>query len=169
MVYSVVVMSDKMYDELALERTIKAQFGVDADVRQTIVSHSSVSRTAEATLFLTSKKQLYVYINGQSKFLLSDIKKLVARMGLKAELYIPPKGRPHYFDEVGRSKFREVFPGRANISESDIIFYRTLAPYNPALVLISEVKNGEVYQFDTDSSGQWRVAVKFAYRRIRTS
>ena len=158
-----------MYDELALERTIKAQFGVDVDVRQAIVSHSPVSRTAEATLFLTSKKQLYVYITGQSKFLLSDIKKLVARMGLKAELYIPPKGRPHYFDEVGREKFREVFPGRSNINEGDILFYRTLAPYNPALVLISEVKGGEVYQFDTDASGQWRVAAKFAYRRIKTS
>lgn len=169
MLYSHVDMSDKMYDELALERIIKAQFGVDADVRQTIVSHSPVSRTAEATLFLTSKKQLYVYIQGQTKFLLGDIKKIVAHMGLKAEVYLPPKGRPQYFDEVGRTKFREVFPGRANISESDIIFYRTLAPYNPALVLISEVKNGEIYQFDTDSSGQWRVAVKFAYRRIRTS
>lgn len=162
-------MTDHMYDELALERTIKAQFGIDADVRQTIVRHSPVSRTAEATLFLTSKKQLYVYISGQTKFLLGDIKKIVSRMGLKADMYVPPKGREHYFDEVGKMKFREVFPGRSNITESDVLFYRTLAPYNPALVLISEVKNGEVYQFDTDASGQWRVAVKFAYRRIRTS
>lgn len=162
-------MTDKMYDELAMERVIKAQFGVDIDIRQAIVAHSPVSRTAEATLFLTSKKQLYVYITGQSKFLLGDIKKIVTHMGLKAELYIPPKGRPHYFDEVGKAKFREVFPGRSNISDSDIIFYRTLAPYNPALVLISEVKNGEIYQFDTDASGQWRLAVKFAYRRIKTS
>lgn len=34
----------------------------------------------------------------------------------------------------------------------DIIYYRTLDPYNPALVLISEVKNGEIYQFDTGSN-----------------
>ncbi len=162
-------MSNKMYDELALERSIKERFGVEIDVRQTIVAHSPVSRTAEATLFLTNKKQLYVYISGQSKFLLSDIKKLVSRMGLKAELYFPPKGRPLYFDEIGRSKFYEVFPGRSNVGNDDIIFYRTLAPYNPALVLISEVKNGEVYQFDTDASGQWRLAAKFTYRRIKTS
>ena len=90
-------------------------------------------------------------------------------MGLKAELYFPPKGRPLYFDEIGRSKFHEVLPGRSNVSNDDIIFYRTLSPYNPALVLISEVKNGEVYQFDTDASGQWRLAAKFAYRRIKTS
>ena len=90
-------------------------------------------------------------------------------MDLKAELFIPPKGRPQYFDEVGRSKFREVFPGRKHISDEDLIFYRTLVPYNPALVLISEVKNGHVYQFDSDSNTKWRVAAKFAYRRIKTS
>jgi len=98
-----------------------------------------------------------------------DIKKLVARMGLKAELYLPPKGRPQYFDDIGREKFREVFPGRSHVSDEDIIFYRTLASYNPALILISEVKNGEIYQFDTDAIGNWRMAAKFTYRRIRTS
>lgn len=158
-----------MYDELALERSIKSQFGLDIDVRQAIVSHMPISHTADATLFLTTKKQLYLYISGQSKFLLGDIKKLVSRIGLKADLYIPPKGRPQYFDEVGRDKFREVFPGRAHVSSDDIAFYRTLAPYNPALILISEVKDGEIYQFDTDSHSGWRLAAKFAYRRIKTS
>lgn len=162
-------MSNKIYDELALERSIKERFGVEIDVRQVIVFKTPVSHTTEATLFLTNKKQLYLYISGQSKLLLSDIKKFVSRMGLKAELYFPPKGRPLYFDEIGRSKFHEVFPGRSQVSDDDIIFYRTLAPYNPALVLISEVKNGEVYQFDTDASGQWRLAAKFTYRRIKTS
>ena len=90
-------------------------------------------------------------------------------MGLKAELFFPPKGQPDYFDAVGREKFREVFPGRGYISDSDIIFYRTLAPYNPGLVLISEVKNGEIYKYDSDAKNNWRLAAKFAYRRIKTS
>ncbi len=162
-------MSDKMYDELALERSIRGRFGVNIDVLQTVVSHSPVSHTTEATLFLTTKKQMYLYITGQSKLLLSDIKKIVSRMGLKAELYVPPKGRPDYFDEIGRDKFREVFPGRMHVSDADIIFYRTLASYNPALIKISEIKNGEVYQFDSDATGSWRLATKFAYRRIKTS
>jgi hypothetical protein len=93
----------------------------------------------------------------------------VARMGLKAELYFPPKGQPDYFDGIGREKFRDVFPGRSHISSDDITFYRTLAPYNPALVLIGEVKNGEIYQYDSDARGDWRVATKFTYRRIKTS
>jgi hypothetical protein len=162
-------MSDKMYDELAMERAIKESFGVDIDMRQVVVFRAPVSHTAEATLFLTTKKQLFLYITGKSKLLLGDVKKLVSRMGLKAEFYLPPKGRSSYFDEVGRNKFHEVFPGRKHISDEDIIFYRTLASYNPALALISEVKNGEIYQFDSDATTNWRVAAKFAYRRIKTS
>ncbi|MDB5167556.1 MAG: hypothetical protein JWN26_701 [Candidatus Saccharibacteria bacterium] len=162
-------MIDALYQDLALERTIKEKFGIDADVRQVILLKSPVSRTAHATLFLTTKKQLYVYIGGQSKLLLGDVKKLVARMGLKADVYFPPKGRPNYFDEVGKSKFHDVFPGRSHVSDDDILFYRTLAPYNPALVLITEIKDGHVYGFDSDASGSWRPVTKFSYRRIRTS
>lgn len=158
-----------MYNELALERKISELFGLDVDIRQVIAGNIPVSRTASATVFLNDKKQLYTYIEGQSKLQLSDIQKIISRMGLKTELYIPPKGRPQYFDEIGRDKFREVFPGRSNINDDDIMFYRTLAPYNPALALISEVKGGAIHQFDSDSSGGWRTAVKFAYRRIRTS
>lgn len=162
-------MNDQIYDDMVLERQIKAQFGLPLDVDNVIVRHFPVSRTGHATLFLTSKKQLYLYIESQSKLLLSDIQKIVTRAGLKAEMYIPPKGRPHYFDEIGTAKFREVFPGRGHIHEEDIAFYRTLAPYNPALVAIHEVKGGEIYQFDGDSRSGWRVTAKFAYRRIKTS
>lgn len=157
-----------MYDELALERSIKEQFGLDVDIRQLIVWRAPVNRTLEATVFLTSKKQLYAYITGQSKTSLGDIKKIITHMGLKAELFVPPKGQPQYFDEVGRRKFSEVFPGRRLVTKDDLIFYRTLASYNPALVQIKEVKNGTIYQFDSDATGGWRAAAKFAYKRIKT-
>ncbi|MFI5212657.1 MAG: hypothetical protein ACHQTE_01725 [Candidatus Saccharimonadales bacterium] len=162
-------MNDEIYDDMALEAIAKDQFGMDIDISQVIVRQVEVSRTATATVFLTKKKQLLVYVSGHSKLLLSDIKKILARMGLKAELYLPPKGQPDYFDKIGREKFAAVFPGRGHISDDDIIFYRTLAPYNPALVMISEIKDGHIYQYDSDTSGGWRVAAKFAYRRIKTS
>lgn len=162
-------MRDEIYDDTRLERVAKERFGFEVDIRQVIVRDASVSRTATATVFLTKKKQLLVFIDGHSRLLLGDVKKIVARMGLKAELYLPPKGQPDYFDTIGREKFREVFPGRGHINEGDILFYRTLAPYNPALVLISEVKNGEMYQYDSDARSGWRVATHFAYRRIKTS
>ena len=162
-------MNDQVYHDFALEKNIKAQFGVSGEVDSVIARNFPVSRTAEATLFLTKKKQLFLYIDSQSKLLLSDVQKIVSRVGLKAELYMPPKNRPHYFDEIGTQKFREIFPGRTSISPQDIAFYRTLTPYSPALILISEVKNGTVHQFDSDSSGEWRLNAKFTYRRIKTS
>lgn len=162
-------MNEQVYHDIALEKNIKAKFGVSAEVDSVIARSIPVSRTAEATLFLTKKKQLFLYIDSQSKLLLSDVQKIVSRVGLKAELYMPPKNRPHYFDEVGTQKFREIFPGRTNISLQDIAFYRTLTPYSPALILISEVKDGSIYQFDSDSSGEWRLNTKFTYRRIKTS
>lgn len=158
-----------MYDEIALEREIQSKFGLNLEVGQTIVNQVAVSHTAHATLFLTNKKQLYLFVSGQSKLLLGDIKKIVSRMGLTSELYLPPKGQPQYFEDIAKHKFSEVFPGRKHVNSEDLIFYRTLVPYNPALVLISEVKNGEVYQFDSDSNTGWRPSAKFAYRRIRTS
>jgi len=162
-------MRDEIYDDMAIERICKERFGVEAEIAQVILRDADVSRSASATVFLTKKKQLLVYVHGHSRLLLSDVKKIIARMGFKAELYFPPKGQPDYFDVVGREKFREVFPGRGHISDDDIIFYRTLASYNPGLVLISEVKNGEIYKYDSDAKNDWRLAAKFAYRRIKTS
>ena len=162
-------MSDEIYSDMTLERAAKDRFGLDIDISQVILRDVSVNRTSTATVFLTKKKQLLVYVSGHSRLLLSDVKKIIARMGLKAELYFPPKNRPDYFNEVGREKFRSVFPGRGHVNDDDILFYRTLAPYNPALVLISEVKNGEICCYDSDARGDWRMAVKFTYRRIKTS
>jgi hypothetical protein len=160
-------MNSSVYDDMALEQIAKTKFGMPVDIDFVVVRNVPVSRVAEATLFLTTKKQLYLYVNATSKLLLGDIQKIVSRMGLVAELYLPPKGQPTYFDDIGRDKFKAVFPGRNNPADSDLIYYRTLAPYNPALVQISEVKNGEVKQFDTDAKTSWRVATKFAYRRIK--
>lgn len=160
-------MNESVYDDMALEQIAKSKFGMSIDIDHVIVRNVPVSRVATATLLLTSKKQLMLYVTGTSRLLLADIRKIVSRMGLTAELYLPPKGQPNYFDDIGREKFKAVFPGRANPSKQDLQYYRTLAPYNPALVQISEVKTGEVRQFDTDAKGEWRVAAKFAYRRIK--
>lgn len=162
-------MEDRWLDEMALEREAKDNFGMAVEIDKVVAHEVDVARAVKATVFLTKKKQLVCYIHGHTKLLLSDIKKIIVRMGLRVETYMPPKGQPTYFDDIGREKFREVFPGRGNISDQDIAFYRTLAPYNPSLVLISEVRDGVIYQYDSDSRTGWRPAVKFAYRRIKTS
>ncbi len=160
-------MNESVYDDMALEQIAKTRFGMSIDIDHVIVRAVPVSRVATATLLLTSKKQLLLYVTGTSKLLLSDVKKIVSRMGLTAELYLPPKNQPNYFDEIGKEKFKAVFPGRSNPTSQDLQYYRTLAPYNPAFVQISEIKTGEIKQFDTDAKSEWRVATKFAYRRIK--
>jgi len=162
-------MNNDIYSEVALEREVKERFGVAVEIEQVILANADVSRSSRATVFLTKKKQLLVFVDGHAKLLLGDVKKIISRMGLKAELYFPPKNQPDYFDTVARQKFNEVFPGRTHVTSDDLLFYRTLAPYKPALVLINEVKNGEIYQFDSDARGEWRAGTKFAYRRIKTS
>jgi hypothetical protein len=162
-------MNDQIYDDYALERLLKEQFGVATEVDSVIARRIPVGRSVEATLFLTKKKQLFLYIHGEVKLLFSDVQKIVSRVGLTAELYMPPKNRPHYFDEIGRQKFSEVFPGRKVTTTDDISFYRTLAPYSPALILIQDVKTGTINQYDADSKSNWRPHTKFSYRRIRTS
>jgi hypothetical protein len=158
-----------IYDDFALERLAKEQFGLVFEIDKVIVRNVDAGKGAKATVLLTTKKQLYCYMYGPAKLLLSDVKKAASRMGFSVELYFPPKGRPHYFDEIGKQKFKEVFPGRNTSSDEDILFYRTLAPYNPALLLIHEVKDGIIYQADSDARGGWRQAAKFTYRRIKTS
>lgn len=162
-------MNNDIYDDLALEREAKERFGMPVEVDKVVVRNIDVGRGAKATVYLTKKKQLICYIHGPARLLLSDVKKITSRMGLKVEMYVPPKNHPGYFDEIGREKFREVFPGRGHVTDSDIVFYRTLAPYSPALLLISEVKDGAIYQADTDARAGWRVSAKFMYRRIKTS
>lgn len=101
-------MNESVYDDMALEQIAKSRFGMTIDIDHVIVRGVPVSRVATATLFLTEKKQLLLYVSGTSKLLLADIKKIVSRMGLVAELYMPPKGQPHYFDDIGRNKFKAV-------------------------------------------------------------
>ncbi|NCU37875.1 hypothetical protein EOL96_02345 [Candidatus Saccharibacteria bacterium] len=161
--------SPDTYDSFAIEQSCKDYFGVVCDIDKFILHHAPVGKSARATVFLTKKKQLYCYIDGPAKLTLSDVTKIASRMGIKVETFFPPKGRPHYFDEIGRQKFSSVFPGRKDVHKEDLVFYRTLAPYSPALLAVTEVKAGVLYQADSDAHSGWRQAAKFTYRRIKTS
>lgn len=158
-------MNDAIYDSVALEKLVKDKFALNLEVRDIVASRIDVSPTAKATVFSTDKDQVFCYIEAKSRMLLSDVRKITTRMGLGVELFVPPHGDREYFDDIGRDKFRTVFPGRTQIGEADIMFYRTLALYNPALVLVSEIRGGEIRQYDSDARDGWRVAAKYSYRR----
>jgi len=161
-------MNPAIYDDLALEEIAHAQFGVQLDIKQVLVRDIPTSHTTKATVFLTAKRQVYAYIHGRAPLTLGDVRKMIKRMGMIAEAYLPPHRNSQYFESHAEQKFRDVFPGRMVVSDQDLHFYRLLSPYNPALVLIAEVDGGVIKQFDASDSSNWRMAAKFAYKRIKT-
>lgn len=161
-------MNPDIYDDLALEQISHEQFGMQLDIKQVIARGVPTSHTTRATVFLTSKHQLFTYISGRAPLNLGDVRKMIKRMGMIAEAYLPPHREPRYFDKHAETKFREVFPGRNVVNDQDLNFYRLLAPYNPALVRIAEINGGVIKQFDSSDSSNWRVAAKFTYKRITT-
>lgn len=162
-------MVDEMFNEVDLERRIYALFKLDITIKAVIASGIPVSRSANATVFLTDKRLLFCFIDSPMHLTLGDIKRMINRMGLRVQQYIAPGADVDYFNDIAREKFNTTFPGRISVSDDDLAYYKTLAPYCPALVQISEVVGGVIRQYDPTAVGNWRTSVKFSYRRLQTS
>lgn len=162
-------MNGDIYDDIAVEAMVKDRFGLSVDIKKVIARSIPTSHTTVATVFLTTKNQLYVIISGRAPMTLGDVRKVIRRMNMTADAYLAPQAQNDYFNRIAAEKFKTVFPGRQPKNESDLRFYRLLAPYNPALVRIAEIHDGVVKQFDASDSSNWRVSAKFTYKRIKTS
>lgn len=161
-------MNADIYDDMAIEAIAHEHFGKRFDIKQVIVRNIPTTHTTVASVFLTTKNQLYTLVHGRAPLTLGDVRKIIKRMGLEAEAYLPPAHRPHYFDDIATQKFKAVYPGRSNPTDADLRYYRLSAPYNPALVLIANVTDGVIKQFDSSDSAHWRTAAKFQYKKINT-
>lgn len=159
-------MQPSVVDQQYLLSQIKLEFGCDLEIAKIIAHQIAVSRSAVMTVFLTSDDKLYALVNVKNRAVLADIKKMLSLAGLLPEKFLPPAGKPDYFYQVGLEQFQQVYPGRQLVSEQDLAFYKTLAPYNPALVQIKQVKHGRINTFDADVKGNWRVYCKFYYNKI---
>ncbi len=159
-------MNDEIYNDIGLEQILRDNFSLELNVRRVVLRDAPVSRSAAATVFMDDRNGLYVYVAAKGQQLLDDVAKIVSRMGLEAERFMPPEGDSDYFDAIGRERFKDMFPGRTPHSEDDIRYYKKLAPYNPALIKVGAVKTGEIKRFDAEL-GQWRVAAHFSYRKVR--
>lgn len=161
-------MNSDIYDDVVLEEIAHDRFGVRVDIEKVYARNLPAGRSASANVFLTTKNKLYVIITGSAPLTLGDVRKIIMRMGLKAEAYCSPKGRPHYFDDIAVEKFKAVYPGRHDITETDLRFYRLMSPYNPALVSISDISSAVINQFDPNADTGWRPSVKAQYKQIKT-
>ena len=162
-------MNADIYDDMALEAIALEHFGKRFDIEQVVARSIPTTHTTTASVFMTTKNQLYALVHGRAPLTLGDVRKIVKRMGLEAEAYLPPAHRPTYFDDIAVQKFKSVYPGRKDISDADLRYYRLSAPYNPALVLIAAVTDGSVGRFYQSDSTNGRVAANFPYHKIKTS
>lgn len=161
-------MHDEIADDIAVEELVKSHFGLQVEVKQMIARNIPVSHTAVASVFLTPKHQVFLLIKAHAPMTFGDVKRTAKRMGLDVHEYLAPGHDDSYFNKVAREKFRQVFPGRHDIAEDELHYYRTLVPYNPALMKISNINGGVIKQFDSHDSSEWRVAARFAYKHIST-
>lgn len=159
-------MDDIRANELAVEAIVKERFGLQLAIKQLVADSIPVSHTAEATVFLTPKHQLFAFVRARSNLTLGDVEKMAKKMGLVVAEFVPPHHDQEYFNDEGRKRFKDVFPGRHHIDETELRYYRKLAPYNPALLRVDAVKDGVIRQFDSHDSSEWRVAARFAYKQI---
>lgn len=161
-------MNEEVFSDIEIEKAAAQQFGCKLEIKNVIARDIPCGIKSTATLFITIKNQLYVYINGETPLLLADVIKMIYRMGLVAEEYLPPKSDPDYFERIGRQEFIEVFPSRRPTATDDLTYYRTLALYNPALVRVNRIKNGQIFGYDVNS-GAWSKAAEFAYSKLSLS
>ena len=150
----------------ALADTILAEFGLDLMIDRLVVWQMPLSRSTTADVFFNHKNQLFVYISSPARQTLGDVKKLLFRTGLTAYDFLPPAGRPNYFTDIAIEHFNKTYPSKPVSSEADLLYFKTLAPYNPALIQVKTVRDGHIYGFDPDAKGSWRVFAKLSYSRL---
>lgn len=149
-----------------LEDLVLAEFQLDTPVDRVVAWQLPLSRSVFCHVFFNNKNQLFVYISSPSRQTLGDVQKLLYRLGVSAYQFLPPAGQKDYFREIASGHFAKTYPGRKIVSEQDLSYFKTLAPYNPALVQVKNVKNGVLNCFDPDAKGQWRVFCKLRYSRL---
>jgi hypothetical protein len=160
-------MIDDIVGDIDLEKKILAHFGVRHEVAKMVLRSVPVGGSAAATVFINKEQKPFVYIASKTKLQVADVKRILSRMGLRVVEFLPPKGKSDYFEHEATKKFLEVFPGRKKVNDEDLIFYKTLVDYSPALAQISEVVGGVIKIYDEDARGKWRPGVKLSYRQIK--
>ena len=138
----------------------------DKKIEEVISRNLPVGYSAEATIFKSKKGRVYAFISVEARATLGDIQYILSKMNLKPAYFFPPSGFENYFFERAKVQFLEVFPGRHDVKDSELRYYKKRVSYNPALVEIAEIRDGEIRCFNSDSIGSWRTAQRYSYKKI---
>lgn len=159
-------MKNHSYSDKNLEEFIQKYFGVNFEIKEVIVRNSPVSYSTEVTIFKSNKNRIYAFISSEARTTLGDVQGFLSKMNLKPAEFFPPNGYQEYFFEHAKKQFIEVFPGRHDVKDDELRYYKKRVLYNPALAEIAEIKDGEIRGFNTDSIGSWRTIKRYSYKKI---
>ncbi len=154
------------YSEKNLEEFIQKYFAVKLNFEEVIARELPLSYSTQALVFRSKNHKIYAFISGEARLTLGDISKLLSKMNLKPAKFFPPNGYENYFSDRAKVLFLEIFPARDHILDEELRYYKTRVLYNPALIEIAEIKDGEIKCFSSDAVGTWRVAKRINYRKI---
>lgn len=150
-----------------IQQICQEEFGVSFDVKRIIADSLLTDKGSYTTVFETTSHEIYAYCHSDNDLTQRDIKRILNRAGIKPNAYLPPAGQPHYFTHFGIAGFKTAYPGRVLQPGNDLSFYESLAPYNPALVKVSEI-GGELREYNR-ALNIWQNARDFRYKQIAVS
>lgn len=144
-----------------LEGICREFFKVNLCVTEIVFNDVSTGKYSRTTVFKDDREEVYALCLSDEPLVLADIRNIISSMGMKAQEYLPPDADYEYFSRNGRKIFESVFPDRKITNDQEITFYKTLAPYSPALVRISQI-HPEVREYN-DIRNQWQNSMQLSY------
>lgn len=158
-------LKDTSLESREIARLCSQCFGVDADIKRVIATDVTTGKGSFTSVFETSDHTIYALCTSKQSLTLSDVRKIIHGMGMEADAYLPPASNKSYFEDYGRKAFALAYPARKIYSNREIAYYKTMAPYCPALVRISKI-NGEIREY-LSALQRWQKALGYSYRRIK--
>ena len=153
---------DNRYETTRIQNICKNYFGVNLNINDIILDSIPSSKSSNMTLFKTNDDTIYALCLSEKPLTLADIKNIISSMGIKADSFLPPNADQDYFSRYGQQIFQSVFPGHKQGTDQDISFYKTLAPYSPALIKVSRI-NGIIRKYNNNWQ-QWQNALELSYQ-----
>lgn len=148
-----------------IERICKQSFNAELRVTGIIFDDIQSGKNSYTTIFQSDKHTLYALVESNDSLTLFDVKNIIKSIGIEAEEFLPPNGDETYFMRHGHKAFLNAYPGRKTESDQERMFYRTLSPYNPALVRIAKI-GGEIRRYNS-MSPRWQKVDEYSYMRMK--
>lgn len=157
-------MSDRDYDSIRLEETIRLcrdAFHVNLPVSEVVFDDIETGPDAFCRLFRTTNGNLYALFTSAHDQTFRDVKQRAKHMGIRIKGYYFPYGDHDHFTNHGYHLFLQAYPGRRQWTLEEARYYRSLSPYQPALVRIEAVDN-ELRRYN-EHDAQWHKVYDFHY------